>query len=390
MLEIIVELLLCSVSHAQKCLLREDKGKKTYYEVINNEDNACPCEGCSYEIADCLQAPLDLKHSFVNLVAHCPYVPRKVYPLNITQARSQHIVVENSFVTFRKPDTHVAKMTMNGDMAVVMKKGKINVIDATVGETNLTIPKCKTNCSLQVDSATFSSMNDLYIGSHNNIDIKSLNINCSREYPSSIHVGVGSKIHAQKVVISGNTVLFTEGHKSVNMSGPLLTANEFITNRPLSLQVIDRLHPQQCIIAIQSPSLKHFPKTMQFKIDTHSLSFIQLPIHHGKLVEYVDQNGLSTYQVAGVGKAKPKDGFTMHETSEKYIEIPLKGRKVVYPLADIDRDYAVNKTILEPDEQAGVEEVYLVGTDSSKQIRIHFKNYKKYGIVGRKYGKKVR
>ncbi|ELP87789.1 hypothetical protein EIN_411420 [Entamoeba invadens IP1] len=373
--------------YSQQCLVRQMDGVKNYYEVVQGT-NLCPCDGCSYEIADCLQAPLDLTQNFVNLVAHCPQVPKKMYPLNITQQKPQQITATNTFLTFNSLDTVVSKLVVEGDIAIVMKKGKFNVFEANKGETNVTIPKCKTNCSIQMDSATFSALNDWFIGSHNLVDIKALTINCSKTYPSSIHIGVNSKIHAQKVVIQGNTVIFTEGHKMNNMSGPLILSNEFVTTRPLSIQVIDKLHPQQCVLVLQSNSLKKFPKTMQFKIDQNALNFAQFAVKFGELNE-LSGEGKHTYYTVKGNKVQQKvpEGYKMSVVKTKYVVIPNQVESV-YPVDDLDQDYFVNKTILQPEEKQSLSEILLIKIDSQKHIKLYFKNYKKYGIMGKKFGKK--
>ncbi|KAL7718811.1 Uncharacterized protein QTN25_003764 [Entamoeba marina] len=343
---------------AQHCLLRDTKKEKFYYEIVGDDDS-CPCDGCSYEIADCLQTPLDLTHNFQSLIAHCPEPPKDIFPLNITQQRSELINATNTFIVLNSVNAVVSKLAIKGDMALVVKKGKINVLDATYGETNLTIPKNKHNGSINIDSATFSSLNDLFIGGNNLIDVKSLSINCSKVYPSSIHIAINSKLHSQKLSISGSSVLFTESMKT-NMSGPLIQTNELHTTRPLSLQIVDRLKPQQCISIIQSPSLRKYPKTMKFNIDQDALTFIQLPVQKGYLVE---------------GK-------------NEYIILPMKDEQVIYPLEDIDKDYLINKTIVQPDELMREDYIYYLGMNSEKQIRIHFKHHEKYGVQGKKFGKK--
>ncbi|KAL7717323.1 Uncharacterized protein QTN25_005142 [Entamoeba marina] len=347
-----------------------EQAKEFYYEIVGDDDS-CPCDGCSYEIADCLQTPLDLTHNFQSLIAHCPEPPKDIFPLNITQQRSELINATNTFIVLNSVNAVVSKLAIKGDMALVVKKGKINVL-------------CCYIC------ATFSSLNDLFIGGNNLIDVKSLSINCSKVYPSSIHIAINSKLHSQKLSISGSSVLFTESMKT-NMSGPLIQTNELHTTRPLSLQIVDRLKPQQCISIIQSPSLRKYPKTMKFNIDQDALTFIQLPVQKGYLVE--GKNGM---KISKYFEHKNKNvqfpcphGFKCQSPQQKeYIILPMKDEQVIYPLEDIDKDYLINKTIVQPDELMREDYIYYLGMNSEKQIRIHFKHHEKYGVQGKKFGKK--
>ncbi|BFU24846.1 hypothetical protein KM1_276200 [Entamoeba histolytica HM-3:IMSS] len=354
------------------------------------EENLYPINGVTVEIADCLRTSLDLTESFTNLISECPQSPKKMFPLNITQSNIRQILASNSYFIFDSNETTIGKMDIKGDIAMVIKNAKINVIDAFEGDTNLTIPKCKEACTLQVDQSSFNSLNDFYIGNKVTINSKSMELNCSKEYQSSIHIGAHSHIKSDKMNISGFTIIFTEGHKKVNMSGPLIVADEFSTNRPLSIQVIDHLHPQQCIIAIKSPSLKKYPKTMQFKIDTSYLNFVVLPVKTGNITEvFSPEKKVLIFTEENINKMEIPKGYEKKTYEGSYIVLPLQSGIEIFPIEDLDQDFIINRTILRSEEpNQEVSSMYLMRINDQNQVKLDFKNPKKYLIEGKEHGKK--
>ncbi|EDR28277.1 hypothetical protein EDI_184420 [Entamoeba dispar SAW760] len=354
------------------------------------EENLYPVNGVTVEIADCLRTSLDLTESFTNLISECPESPKKMFPLNITQSNIRQILASNSYFIFDSNETTIGKMDIKGDIAMVIKNVKVNVINAIEGETNMTIPKCKEACSLQVDQSSFNSLNDFYIGNKVTINAKSMELNCSKEYQSSIHIGAHSHIKTDKMNISGFTIIFTEGHKKVNMSGPLIVADEFTTNRPLSIQVIDRLRPQQCIIAIKSSSLKKYPKTMQFKIDDSYLNFVVLPVKTGNITEvFSPEKKVLIFTEENINKMEIPKGYEKKTYEGNYVVLPLKTGIEIFPLEDLDQDFIINRTILRSEESnQEVSSMYLMRINDQNQVKLDFKNPKKYLIEGKEHGKK--
>jgi len=338
-----------------------------------------PKTGKTIEISTCLRAPMDIEEDFTNLIAECDKMPKNLFPINITQSNMRQISTSNSYLMFDSDEISIGKLNILGDVAMILKNGKINVFTAQRGETNFTIPKCKKNkCNIKIDQIDFSAMNDLYFGDKLTISSKSVELISSTTYQSSIHIGLNSQLRAEKVNITGFTVLYCDNGKK-NMSEPYIVADEFTIDRPISLQLGHKLNKNYCVPIIKSPSLKKFPKTMQFDIDKEALNLIELIIKKGNITEFSAEGKKTIVTVDD--KAETPKGYEKKTYEGDYIEIPFKSGKEVYPVSDLDEELIAVRTVLVPEEKKANETIYLLRILDDMSIKVMVKNPEKYKII---------